>query len=338
MIPFIDLYAASEPIVPPPAVVPGAMPWPAFTAELLEQYDLSGRARTTRRGMARALAVLASYGVQTTHDLTTTRITAVVKGHRVGHASNTTRNLLVNASVACDHAVKTGRLAVSPFAIIPFKSWVKPSIPTGKLALTAGEVRSLLDVLALDVAQRKGFALWAARRLQALVATIVYTGLRLGEATWLELDDVDLVNGIIFVVDRDAHHLKTAKAQQPVIVPTALAPVLRDWFLHRDDAPEGMVRKPSKYVFRQWMAVTPWRNGCHGYRPLERLQAVGKRAGIEYVSFLMLRRTVATIMELTCTDSMIMRQLRHSSPEIGRKHYRKADISSMRDSMSSFDY
>jgi len=334
-IPAYDLYDLS---IPPPAVVPGAMEWPAFCAELMELYHPSTRCKSTCRAMARVLKVLASYDVVTTADLTTTTIARIVRDRPMGQAPATVLALLRCISVACNYAKKTGRLAVSPFAVRALNSWVRPYTPTGKRHLSKLEVRALLQELARDVAAYHGRDRWDARRTQALVATCLYTGLRLGEAMFLEVKDVDMASGVIYVVDRKMHRLKTEKAAQPVIIPIALADILRSWFTYRDDAPINVIRRPSAYVFRNWLRTTPWTAGSVGTRPLDRLQAVGKRAGISRVTFMMIRRTLATTMEETCTDAMIMRVMRHSTPEISRRHYRKADLDNMHSAMDNFGY
>ena len=91
-------------------------------------------------------------------------------------------------------------------------------------------------------------------------------------------------------------------------------------------------------MFRNWTPSTPWTGGYTHLRPTARLQAVAERVGVQGATFQALRRTVATIMEASCSDAMITRQMRHTSLETAKRFYRKADISSMKASMDGFAY
>jgi integrase len=324
-----------------PAVASGPMPFDAFVAEMLDTvYSPATRSLATRRKMVHAAKVLVDHKVKTTADLDVRLIGRVV-AERSAMNHNSLRSLLREISAICTYAQETGRIPVSPFLTRKVNKWVRasPPLPERSNHLTALEVTRLLELLTLDVAERRGYAGWCARRLQALVALVCYTGMRLGEALWLQVVDVDLVERVIEIVDRPgSHELKTLKASAPVICPHALVPILTDWLLHRDDSPRAVVRPPSVYVFRNWRQASPWTGGPPGHKPLQRLRAVAARCGIEGVTFQALRRTVATMMESTCSEAMITRQLRHSTQSTTKKFYRKADIARMKESMDGFSY
>lgn len=338
----IDLYEASAVALPPAAELDRArdrpIPWPEFCREFLELYAPSVRARTTRAKIEQVLRILAEIGVTSTAELTLNTVVRFVGSRPPGQSPHTTRSLLRCVQAACNHAQACGYLKVSPFAIRKLRSFCRPGAPKGKEHLTKEEIRRILDVLAADVDIRLGHAGWSARRLQALVALVAYTGLRRGEALWLQVQDIDLDNHVLFVVDRASHRLKTERACQPVALPAELIPVLASWISHRDDSPPGLVRPPSVYLFRQWTRTTPWTGGCNGYKPLDRLHAIGERAGVKGATFQALRKSVATHLEDRAAPSMIQRILRHTSVQTSEKHYRRADLANMRQTMDGFSY
>jgi integrase len=339
-IPSLDLYAASEPIAPP---TPGAMRWPDFCTEFLGYYGPTMRARATREGMERTLKVLTELGIQSTADLTCPLIVRLIESQPAEHAGITVRSLLTRVSAICAYAKDTGRIPVSPFAIRRIGRWVRGSkrLPKNETYLTRDEMRRLFEVLALDVAERRGLAAWKARRLQALVATVAYVGLRRDEALYLKMQSIALVGRTLDVVDRASdHRLKTDGSNQVLVLPIALVPILEAWFSHRMSAPPGVTRPPSEYVFCQWSVATPWTGGKRGHKPLDRFQAIAERAGIDRskATWQALRRTLATHMEEHCSDAMIARQLRHTSPETAKRHYRQRDIDNLHSAMDDFAY
>jgi len=326
-----------------PAIIPiaaGPIPFETFVAELLELYGPSIRSKSTRRGMVHAIGMLRSLGVRSTRDLTVSLIARLVSTRDPKLSRNTVRGLLRYVQAACNYAEKSGYLKTSPFHIRGLRTWVRPSPPAGKKHQTREEIGRLLAVLQSDVDTRKGWALWRARRLQAMVATAAWTGLRRGELLWLAVADVDLFDRRIQVVDRATHRLKTENAGQPVPIPTGLVPILQSWLEHREDCPPGFERSPSPYVFRNLKNAQPWTGGSIGSKPLDRLKAAGVRAGIsDGLTWHSLRRSVATNMEaIGCGQAMITRILRHTSSAVTTAHYQQADLRNMLEAMDVLRY
>jgi len=327
-----------------PAVIPiaaGPIAFETFVAELLELYGPTMRSAATRRGLVHAIGVLKSLGVRTTADLTVSLVARLVSTRDPKLSPNTVRGLLRYVQALCNHAQKCGYLKTSPFHIRGLRTWVRPSPPVGKTHQTRQQIGRLLAVLQSDVDTRQGWPLWRARRLQALVATAAWTALRRGELLWLQVDDVDLEARCIRVVDRASHRLKTEKAAQPVPIPAGLVGILRDWIEnHRMDSPPEYERPPSPYVFPNSMRSTPWTGGPNGYKPLDRLKAVGVRAGItEGLTWHSLRRSVATNLEACgCGQAMITRILRHTTSATTTAHYQQADLRNMLDAADGLVY
>jgi integrase len=255
------------------------------------------------------------------------------------------KGLLRRVQTITTHAVNFGYLEVSPFLKKPLRTWVRGVKPKGVRHLSKVQMTALLATLAADVVQRKGWALWRARRLQALVVLVGYTGLRKAEALWCQVEDLDLDNGVVHVVSRSAHRLKTSGSEAYVTCPPAAVKILREWLLHRTDAPPGWERKPNPYLFPNLQSSTPWTQGSRGQKPLDRLRAAAKRAGVvdddgnAFASFQMLRRSVATHMEANgAAASQIQRQLRHSNVGTTQNWYMQRDRENMGRAMDGFGY
>jgi integrase len=318
---------------------PAGVPWEKFRAELLEQYGPALRAKGTLRSMQHAVRILEGLGVQTTADLDCRLLTRLVTSADPSLSPNSVRSLLRRVQCVCSHAVNFGYLTTSPFDKRPIRTWVRGSKPKGVKHLTRVQIRAILDVLAADVRDKRGRAQWVARRLEAMVTLISWTGLRLGEASHAHVEDLDLDAGIVYVVSRAAHRLKTSDAEKPVPLMPPAVKVLRDWLEHRMDAPKGFERAAPPFLFPNQRVATPWVNGPMGTKPIDRLKAVARRAGVEHATWQMLRRSVATHLEgAGAGAAMIQRILRHSNVGTTQAYYMKADLANMHKAMEGFGY
>lgn len=335
-----EARAAALAALAAPTAPTGAVPFETFVPLLLEQYGPSLRSLSTLRSMKHAVAVLRELGVTSTAELGDIRlITRVVASCDPALSPNTVKGLLRRMQCLIGHAVDMGFTPVSPFVKRPLRTWIRAVKPRGVRHLSKPQMQALFGLLAADVRDRTGWPLWRGRRLQALVVLIAYTGLRRSEALFLHVEDLDFDAGVVWVRSRASHRLKTDSSEKPVTLLPAAANVLRDWLLHRNDAPPGFTRPASPYVFRNIRAASPWSQGCRGTKPIDRLKSVGKRAGIELVTFQMLRRTVAVAMEIAgASAAQIQRQLRHSNITVTQQYYMAADRDGMRSAMSGFGY
>jgi integrase len=84
---------------------------------------------------------------------------------------------------------------------------------------------------------------------------------------------------------------------------------------------------------------SPWTSGQPGGKALDRLRAVGKRAGLEGLTFQALRHGWATHAEYFGYGSaLIQRVLRHTSIRTSEKHYRHADVPNLVERTAGFDF
>ncbi len=209
-----------------------AIPFDQFTAELLRLYAPPHRAQATRRQMRMVLDQVAALEVKTTADLTSTLVARFIEARPPGQSPRTLHTVLRVLRAICNQAVITGGLRVSPFALRRVSQWVgRLGPPTQKKHYSREEIRRVLSLMAQDVESTAGCAQWRSRRLQALVATVAYTGLRKSEALFLQISDVHLEARFISLTDRGragGRRFKTEGSEQPVPIPDALAPILAD--------------------------------------------------------------------------------------------------------------
>jgi integrase len=318
-----------------------AVPWEKFEPELMAQYHPSLRSKATKRYMEHAVRVLRNdMCVSYVHDLDIRLITRLVATRDPKLSPNSVRSLLRAVQSVCSAAVNLGYLPISPFKMRPIRTWVRASKPKGVRHFSKDEMRAIFELMARDVVEKRGWAQYRARRDQALFTLIAYSGLRLSEALWAHVVDLDLDGGIIMVVSRPDHKLKTAGSEKPVTLanPNVCIPLLRDWASHRLDAPPLFDRPRSAFLFPNVRTMTPWINGGPGTTPLARLQAVARRCGIERANFQMVRRTVATTLEALTSPGGVQRILRHSNVGVTQAYYMQADIAQMKKSMEGFQY
>jgi len=324
-----------------PGVIPMGRPiqFGRFVRELLELYHPTLRSKSTLRGMQHCIGVLSEFGVKSTADLTVSLVARVVASRDPKLSPNTVLGLLRYLQALCNFAARSGYLRVSPFAIRPLRSWVRPSRPMGvKRHNAREEIRRLLDLLRQDVCERLGWAQWRARRLLAMVATAAYAGPRLGELTHLQVDDIHLAERWIHIVDRPTHRTKSRK-DRVLPICADLAVILEEWLAHRMACPCDFKRIATPWLFPNLRVATPWSGGPKGHDPLGRLKAAAKRAGIETITWQMLRRSCCTHMiGHGAGGAMAQRILGHASIQTTEEFYHQTDLPNMLRAVEGFTY
>jgi integrase len=134
--------------------------------------------------------------------------------------------------------------------------------------------------------------------------------------------------------------LTTSASEAPIPIPEALVAILTDWNAHGMDAPYGFPMPDSC----EWFLPTlgrraAWTSGQPGGKAIDRLKATAKRAGVEGMTFLSLRHSVATHLEFHGLGAAgISRILRHTTTRTAEKHYRHAGLDNLRSMTAGFDY
>jgi integrase len=130
----------------------------------------------------------------------------------------------------------------------------------------------------------RGSATWEGHRLYALVAVVLFAGLRQAQALGLRWEDCDLEGRTLRIGRRAIPHHLAAEAAQ----------VLAEWRAREDLG-------GSDWVFPGTLLVGPWWGGRPGQKPLERLRAAAEDAGIGHVTFDALRH-----LWLSCAGRVVL--------------------------------
>jgi integrase len=299
------------------------IPFPEFPERLLAMYAPPHRSKLTCSKMRSVLGMVGALGIASTAELTTDLVRRFIEVRPPGENPNYTYGLVAYLRAACNIAAAEGWLKTSPFSVR--RQWVRRITPKTPRVHSREEIDRILTLAAQDVARRHGKgrakAEWRARRLQALVATTAYTGMRRTEVLYLTAPDIDIEARLILLSARGKARLKTEAAAQPVPIPDELAAILADW----------IPRLGGAWLIPNWESSGPWIGGSPGHRPLDRLKALGKRAGVPGLTFQSLRHSWATHAEYWgLTDAQIQRVLRHTNTRT-QWHYRHGERHNLRE-------
>lgn len=301
------------------------MPWPRFASEVQSLYVPPLRAKTTCGKIRQTLGLIAGLGVRTTADLTPGLVARfLVLDTSLSPA--TIRGRLGYLRAICTYAHTMQYVRVNPLSVR--KDWLRGlELPEAEDErpdhLSLGQVAELL------AEARRLSASWKGGRAYALTALVAYCGLRKTEALTRRWEDLDLGARILRIKPRSGWRLKTAASVQPVPMPRALVPILEAWSPRCGG---------SGWLFPAKRGDVPWTSGALGKRPLDALQAIGRGAGIERVTFNMLRHSWATHAEAWgLGELLVQRVLRHTTVRTQRL-YRHADLENLAAAVADISY
>jgi integrase len=315
------------------------IPFSEFRAQILELYGPRFRKPATLAGIDWTLRRLDALGVESTAEFTPRLIARFVESISPGRAPLSIHQRLRQLRAITNFAARAGYVQRPPFLARPVADWVSRPRPTRKKRhLSREELQQIRAVMISDARTTTGWLQWRARRTLAMFDLFSLSGLRKMEGLCLQLSDLDLQARTISL--RRRTDLKTESSRETVVMPVALVKSLEDWLLHRMDAPPDMARPKTPYLFPNVRTPTPWLHGPPGHKPIDRLKAAAKRAGIEEgVTIHALRRSLATHMLAHGAGSaMIAKLLRHSDEETAKAWYTETDIADMRRVVEDFHY
>ncbi|HMF38286.1 MAG TPA: site-specific integrase [Isosphaeraceae bacterium] len=169
---------------------------------------------------------------------------------------------------------------------------------------------------------------WAEGRLQALVYTYAFTGLRKCEALMLEHADIDLGGRILTVRPKQGWRPKTVSSAAELAIAEPLADVLGRW----------IPRTGCKWLFPGRRLLGPWLHGYQGTKPLDQVKAAGQRAGIEGLTILGFRKSIGTLSKSWGITQLERKSLlRHTSVQTGES-YDEPDRDLSRHTVSKIHY
>lgn len=322
--------------------VTGPISWEAFKADLLTQYEPPLKAQSTCRGMRYVLSYVEKLGIKSTADLTPALVARFVAMQPAKNSPNSTRGYLLYLQAACGYAEKSGYLRISPFRIRAISTYVRQTPARGKKHASRDEIKRVLGLMR-DQAASEGWYGWKKKRLYALTATLAYTGMRAGEALYLQIADVDLVEGVLWITSRTEHRTKTEASAAPIPMPPALIPIMTDWLKHRMSRPPGFKidSEECPWVFPTMRrhARTPWVSGGPGCKPRDQMKAVAAEAGVLGFGPLILRHSMAThLLHWGAGAGIVQRILRHTTEQTAKRWYTHDDLPNLRAAVANVEF
>ena len=293
--------------------------WDRLRAEILSLYEPPLCAAATYRQMRQILTEFGSLpAVRRPTDLSPPNIAAWIRAYPQRSPARTA-SLLRCLSAAATYAVKTGHLRHDPFDFRSPGQWVRldarprPKTPAHRSAEQIGRLLELLDAEA-------GGGAWEAGRLQALVYTYAFTGLRKTEALMLEQIDVDLSDRTVTIQPKPDWRPKTVKSAARLPLAPPLAEVLARW----------LPRTGCQWVFPGRRLRGPWTGGPQGRKAIDEIRSAGQRAGIGGLTILGFRKTVGTLAKSWGISQLELKALlRHTTVETQR-YYDEEDAELLR--------
>jgi integrase len=289
-----------------------AIPYGRFAAEVMEVYR--GRRPATREKMRQALAEFgAVQGVKKTSDLRPVVIARWLAAHPARRPA-TADSLLRAFASAIAIAIESGYLAISPIGRRRSR-WVQVPPPGAtERHRSPDEIKRFLDRLDAEAAAG-GFIEGRTRAAGYLFA---FTGLRKMEGLGLRWIDVELDQSLVHIRPHAGRPLKTATAEASLWIHPTLAPILDQW--------RAFVRR-SPWVFPNMTGrgLGYWHGGPPGDKPLDRIKAAARRAGVDGLTILTFRKTIGTYAGAWgLTPHELQRWLRHAG--LGpQRYYREYD-------------
>ncbi len=248
------------------------LPIALFAAALYEHHTALGRADSTVARLKGIVAALYRIGVRTTDDLAADDLVPRILATRPAGESHHTRYGVLSAlRTALDFAHREGRIdAIPPLPTIPQPG--DRGLPAPRRLLSRPEV---LRVLSHMKARADS---WEAQRTYVLARVAAATGLLARELLPLRWEDVDFEDQTLRVRPRERFR-RSAQPAVVILAPTLL-PDLASW---RDAA-------DSPWLFPNKTRSGYWHDGPHGSRPVQRIAAAGRDAGVEGLTLDALRR------------------------------------------------
>lgn len=304
-----------------------AVPYARFQAEILALYQPPQRRKSTLAKMRKVLAEFGSLtGVRRTSDITPGLIARWIGAHGDRKAISN-RSYLNSFRAAVNVARKLEYLRVSPWEIrTDWIDWGEDDEDGEPAARHLGidQVGRLLDRADLEAA---GGGRTEAR-LQSLVYTYVYTGLRKMEALGLKAEDVRPAEGWLAVRGRRQRRLKTRSSRRRVALHPELASVLAPW----------LARCGCEWLFPGVRRRGAWLNGPHGAKALDAVQGLASRAGIVPTTIQALRRSIATHSRRFGLGPLELKDLLGHASERTQEWYLEDDLADRKAAVAKIAY
>lgn len=297
--------------------------WSVFTDEILSLYTPPLCAKATYFVVRQVLRELGESGIRHTGQLTEPGIAKWIVGTCERRSTVRTLSLLRTLAPITQRAKLWGYCRYDPFAIKPPKKWLRVDAIVDaeaeerrRKSQPLAAIGRVLDLLDAEAAGGD----WSANRLRALVYLYAFTGLRKGEALYLQAANLDLAAHRLTITAKPGWKPKTLASAAPLPIVGPLAAVLEHW----------LPLTGSEWVFPGKRRVGPWVSGAPGTKPLDQIKAAGERAGVANLTILGFRKTIGTYGKSWGFSQLELKSLlRHSDPET-QKWYDEERFDSLR--------
>lgn len=310
-----------------------------FKSEVLDLYTPPLRAPATYRQIRQVLEEfgelraaspngLGKLLVTRSSDITAKTVGEWIRAHPARSAIRT-RSLLSALRSAVNYGVFAKHIESSPFAWRGIDEWIRADVVLTSARkprqhCTASEIRALFA--RVDAEAHGGC--WLSGRTRAVVYLFAYTGLRAKEGLHLKRSDINLRKGTLKIEPKVDWRVKTPKSAAVLPIAEPLIEVLGQW----------LPRAKSEWAFPGIERCGPWIHGCAGYKPLDKIKAAGKRAGIRNLTFMSFRKTVMTLGKGWGFGQLeAMSLLRHTSSQM-LKYYDEESIEELRKAIAKINY
>lgn len=285
-----------------------AVSFARFEEEVLELYEPPLCKPNTAKQVRQVLREFREVkGVRKTSDLSPVAIARWIKAHP-DRSAVTIESLLRCFRPMLKYAVIKGYLKHSPLEFRDADGWVREDKrPVKRPHPGSRSIDEMTAVLARADEEATAGG-WQERRVQALVYVYAYLGLRAAEALHLWVSDVDLAKSVVTIRchPEDDWTPKTLASAATLPVAPPLAVVLREW------TPETGCR----WLFPGMKLLGPWVSGGPGAKPLDKVKALGERAGVENLTIAAFRKTIGTYAKTWGLGPLELKALlRHTNVE-----------------------
>lgn len=295
------------------------VPFARFRSEVLSHYRDPLARKATRLKVSQVLREFEGL-CPTTRDLTVDAIIAWIQAHP-GRRRATVRTLL-SALRAAINLVGADYEMGSPFLRRKLHRFLPPE--TGRPIVrhkTPAEIAAVL----LQADQEASGGCWKARRLRVLVNLAAYTGARGRELLGLEVEDLDLAGGLIRIRPNARRLLKTESSERVVPMAAPLHGAIAEWV--------GRLDRRSPWLIPHGRLDGPWLQARAGYRPVDQVKALGRRAGVQDLTLLSFRHSFATAADRWRIGGKALQDLMGHSTPMMQFNYRHPDPEEMRASV-----
>jgi integrase len=307
-----------------------------FRTRVLHRYEARGRAHKTRTQIKQVLRELAAVGVCETGQITDTAIEDWILAWPE-RSPVTFKSHLRCLCALCSVMKKKDWIPLDPFIDDPVASWLRddsrPSPPRRRYSLSPGDVRRILARAELEA--RSGS--WEACRDQAFVNTVFLTGARVGEVERFETSDLDRIKKTLSIHAKWVTNARGKKVWwKPKTVGSAAEIPIGDHLLEmlllwsvRLCRPYRRQARVCPWLFPGKRLMGPWVTGSEGNTPLDRVRALGERAGVFGVTNKAGRKGIGTHRDIGLTPQGRREHFRHSDDATG-DFYDERDVESRR--------